>query len=920
MNREIFHFKKHLTNSGVHYFSEYAASFLLSQNARRFVDVLFLDLLLIFSPMSTATSFERTESIREEIAAFKAAATADNDTVDSKAFARTFFAGDGLTTIDRFIVLVEECLFDEVEESARRDRLVEVLVHTIYSDDGETLLQALLFSTVDVDNSQKSSAEVRSINQNKALQTKLISILVGLPELALNRLGDRCPPELSVNSYLRRLLSVLKGVLQQVHASLSTLTGLSLLNLLIGRLCLKGHSALIWECLFASLTPLLLDDLKWLQITRRVLLPEMNSNSASSALSSTTTTTSMFIEGLLKMAFFNAPCHQVVVSLFKPDYLQMVSGKGGHLLTKVHFLLTNKFLLIHYQSPVEYASSAQYHPDQFLWNIFTYLSVCQPDWMVEAVTNLLDTWSNGSAFKSRPYFQHCFLARALVIATKVLLESSVPVINDHQELFQHLQRSTMTSIELHLKSNQTEFRAVGFAAATIVMNAIARFNKLNIVAPDFETSKRPISNEESVYLKALGAVSVESIFEKKVIAAEVPKTSKEGEGIKTKKIPPEQKKKATTTTTAQQAKPSKVELDSDDDDSENDDDLQPYDLSNDIAVEADIRFVGKDIEPTRQPVVSAAELQSLLLPDRSRQPPVYLQDLVEGLAQTEKPLWAERCLQSAEKIIRANFDKEQPSPLQYGRLHGSAHALTRLLFHLDNHCAIPNFAELRSQALAALAVGAPKIAASYLAEQFYSTNRSLSQRMDVLAVLAAATVELTSSFKGRQIKSPVEETDKKKKSRALLKDGEDDSAAASKAKFVRMYLENGEDSDDDEGGDKNENWRQVVAERIKVNTRLIAPASLRILADSSTAASATSTNAFVPVAGHFFFPLLHRGDGQKLKEEMGLRLAEDDSFLLEQLLYTLGLMVQSAANYPVEMLMAKELLAFMAVYRGTELR
>lgn len=60
--------------------------------------------------------------------------------------------------------------------------------------------------------------------------------------------------------------------------------------------------------------------------------------------------------------------------------------------------------------------------------------------------------------------------------------------------------------------------------------------------------------------------------------------------------------------------------------------------------------------------------------------------------------------------------------------------LSKVLLHLSDRYALPEFVSLRHRALVALAVTCPSLVAPYLTREFYGPHYTLRQRMDMLDV------------------------------------------------------------------------------------------------------------------------------------------------------------------------------------------
>ncbi|KAL1418576.1 hypothetical protein MTO96_005611 [Rhipicephalus appendiculatus] len=229
--------------------------------------------------------------------------------------------------------------------------------------------------------------------------------------------------------------------------------------------------------------------------------------------------------------------------------------------------------------------------------------------------------------------------------------------------------------------------------------------------------------------------------------------------------------------------------------------------------------------------------------------PMYLRDCMEGLLDQENREWFESCLQTVADLIQTCTDE----------LEDVAEELAKILLYLDDKFCLDRFVPLRQHALVTLAVKSPKIVATYLTEQFYGVHLNIRQRLDILEVLALASNKLA---------SPPAAV------RPVTKESVSAMASA--------------------------HWDSVVAERVKAKTRII-----------SKGASAVATpveNRFSDVAGFFFYPLMRYYD----RKENTFDLLGEDSFVLTRLIYTLGIVQDSAANCPRSVHMAHCLMEFLS--------
>lgn len=232
--------------------------------------------------------------------------------------------------------------------------------------------------------------------------------------------------------------------------------------------------------------------------------------------------------------------------------------------------------------------------------------------------------------------------------------------------------------------------------------------------------------------------------------------------------------------------------------------------------------------------------------------PVYLRDCMEGLLDQENREWFESCLQTVANLIQTCKDE----------LEDVAEELAKILLYLDDKFCLDRFVPLRQHALVILAVKSPKVVATYLTEQFYGIHLNIRQRLDILEVLALASNQLASPPAAAR---PVAE------------------------KSVSTMA--------------STHWDSVVTERLKAKTRIISK--------GATTFATPAENRFSDVAGFFFYPLMRYYD----RKENTFDLLGEDSFVLTRLVYTLGIVQDSAANCPKSAHMAHCLMEFLSALK-----
>ncbi|KAJ3298412.1 TEL2, telomere maintenance protein 2 [Borealophlyctis nickersoniae] len=260
----------------------------------------------------------------------------------------------------------------------------------------------------------------------------------------------------------------------------------------------------------------------------------------------------------------------------------------------------------------------------------------------------------------------------------------------------------------------------------------------------------------------------------------------------------------------------------DSDDEDDDDDLEPYAMPSEV---------------------SAPDGGKIL------KPPVYIRDCLQWLRSEEDPDKLEISLKTAEKIIRRTPTKE---------LEEFCSELCLTLLNLQDNYDLEGFVENRMAALTSLVVQVPTRAPRYLINYFYERNYSISQRLDVLACLGLAAMELGSSHK------------------------DEGSSAASTPGTTPQSTDPVDE----------------VTERIRAKTRRFSRKSL-------VPAKKTQMNRFASVASGFFFPLV--GRFQDAGNSYNIFEGGAACRILQKFISTAAIVLHCAANTPDTRKMAREL-------------
>ncbi|XP_019614790.1 PREDICTED: telomere length regulation protein TEL2 homolog [Branchiostoma belcheri] len=454
-----------------------------------------------------------------------------------------------------------------------------------------------------------------------------------------------------------------------------------------------------------------------------------------------------------------------------------------------------------------------YEQDCVVQNIMGYLadSPTRRPLLIQTLLRLLEVWSDSSAIKHTSYDQHAYLSKA-ILAGLAHLNSK-----DKQEHKQDLIRRLLEGVQHHIDSPVVKIRRLGMIVAESVTKT---------VDPDGQTLKFEYEEDEET-------TRLISLLTPPPDPGDEPEVEQETETVFLKKTPLPQKEDSTKTSSdAQEGKvTSPQNKEGSDSELDSDDDLEPYDMPEDVKMS-------------------------------KVKPPVYIRDCLDGLIADEDGDRVEACLGVCEQLVR-----RQPDNLEEVCVE-----LVKILLHLQNSYAIPEFTRLRREAMLATAVFCPLQISQYLTTEFYAPNYTIMQRLDMLEVLVGAAQELS---------QPVEQK-KDTRPEPLVQPL---PAPAEQAGEPR-------------------HWREVVQRRIEKKTR-------RFAKGASKPDPTPVPNKFHHVAGHFFFPLLKNYDSR----QNTLDMLGEDALVLGRLVYSLGAILYAAANTMVARQMAKSLLEFVWVLR-----
>ncbi|XP_055677102.1 uncharacterized protein LOC129786246 [Lutzomyia longipalpis] len=261
------------------------------------------------------------------------------------------------------------------------------------------------------------------------------------------------------------------------------------------------------------------------------------------------------------------------------------------------------------------------------------------------------------------------------------------------------------------------------------------------------------------------------------------------------------------------------------------------------------------------------------VPETEAYAPKYLLDLQEALNDAEN---ADRFEQSLAVCSDLIYSQLPDNEVQLGL------NLLQILINLDEKTYCENFERNRFSGCIAIFCVIPKEAAEHICREFYAkqTNYSVSRRILMLEILGEAAKELSKVQKSPEKKESAKEQPKSEKIVKKFTISEPDALKEAK---------------------------KVIEERILTKTRRFA---------RKTQTTVGAANRFAPVAGSFFWPLLHGFGRNQLAMEAGGKLKQEtDAVLLEAFIKTLSVLMISSQNCPGNAKFAAELFALGAVLR-----
>jgi len=512
------------------------------------------------------------------------------------------------------------------------------------------------------------------------------------------------------------------------------------------------------------------------------------------------------IEMVVTQVTIQSKSYQTLVALF---------GMLPTTNKNMSYILTYKLLLVRfYDEP---------NATRVLQNIIGYSTVNSELYsklFVPAFRALLAAWADGSSLRHRPVQQSLYLCKTIIVCIAFLPVACIEMVRED------IVRNLLEGLPSYLDSSIVDIRHMGCFVAEKLSGVVHKENEgqslcFKIEASDVVECLSRLSIKPEINIDHLPNTFVaESHNIKNVEPCTLSDVSDESRPVVDSRSSVE---KGNVISSSEKVKKENA-VDSDD----SEDELTPYPSSS-----------NKQLNPKQ---------------------PLYLGQCIEGLTQCDDPDRTEQCLLNVESLVRSC----NPTTAAEVGIE-----LCRVLLHLDDRYALPEFTVLRYRSIVATVVVCPSFVAEYLASEFYARNYSIRQRMDILDVLATAANELSEPVRQKWPSKSVTV------SQNSLKD-----LSAS-------------------------HWSEIVRQRLESKTR-------RFGRNNKPTPPSLTLNRFSACAGSFFYPLLRYFDRQT---DACLDLLGADHLLYERLIYALGNVVLATRNLPCSRNMSLTMLEFVRCAR-----
>ncbi|XP_067100706.1 telomere length regulation protein TEL2 homolog isoform X1 [Osmerus mordax] len=295
--------------------------------------------------------------------------------------------------------------------SAGLDRLVSILVEFLQSG----RLMDLLWSY----------CQEAGPSDSPQLRETLLGRLVALPDLTANRLHPNNKPLFLPQQYYPLLAREMLAALEKTCKALRDGKDCSLtfLSQTLGKVCVQGHSELVFRDLAPLLSSYTRSDMVWQRVCWKLLenVPER------------------WLEAVLT---------GLIPAVDGPDAFGRIMGNLVLKNKKAQFVITHKLLLLQYR-----------HETRVLRILLGYLAQDRErrPLLTQVLRSLCQTWANPSAVKHTSLEQQMYVSRALLLCVGLLNDAEL------QELRAELLQCMLGGMQSHLDCSVVGVRRMGMA-------------------------------------------------------------------------------------------------------------------------------------------------------------------------------------------------------------------------------------------------------------------------------------------------------------------------------------------------------------------------------------------------------------------------------------------------------------------------
>lgn len=449
--------------------------------------------------------------------------------------------------------------------------------------------------------------------------------------------------------------------------------------------------------------------------------------------------------------------------------------------------------------------------------------------LVDTLMEVARSWSNSTKILLRPYEHNRYVGCALVMALKFALEK------EHKRCLlrkaNEIQSEVIRGLQVYLNRSSSELRNVAMCVAEI---ALTRLHDLI----DAELGKDPgkkvplkldiVWDESSLAIKRMFELDIDT-FCRELDSSIISRDEDDGGGnseANHQKIDRQQNQSRHQSTAVVEAASDGASADFDDED---DDD---YD-------------------------------------DHSMDAPIYLNDCMNGLIDSDKPRYVKICLTKVGELIRQlskqhqeNDDNKSVAKVKNTNnsilkksttndaIRDVAIELAQVLLHLEDQYSLDNFDALQRSALVSLTVAAPDLVAKYLLDELNEQSKNIRLQTIILQTLIESAQQLGNRF----------------------------------TKYGALYF-------------------YGMVHQLKIST--LAP-SLSLLSLSRSSASAPSTAEAEAIS------IVSAVKSMKAADQL---VASDDSYLLSRVLLSVSLIIKCLNQQLITCKLSNDLLDILAAYR-----